>query len=450
MPYTTKTTTLLADFLTPVSVYASLNEKYTPCLLLESSDYHTKDDSYSIICCDQLLDFEITEADQSIPKQLSDFIHNIPINNADEIASRFNSVFGFSAYEAVQCFETVSFPTHKQPDIPLLKYQFFRFIIVFEHYTESLYLIENIPDGEESSTKQLLEYIYSHRPNLQKSFSRIGERTSNLQHQEFETMVTKGKHHCQIGDVFQIVLSRKFQQGYEGDEFIVYRALRSINPSPFSFFFDYGDFQIFGASPEAQILVRSGKAEIHPIAGTYKRTGNDKLDAIEAAKLAEDPKENAEHIMLVDLARNDLGKTADNIEVDTYREIQFYSHVIHMVSKVIGDLPTTADSKQLYADTFPAGTLSGAPKYKAMQIIDEVEPNPRGIYGGAIGAFGLNGDVNHAIAIRTMLAKDGQLRYQAGAGVVIDSVEELEREEVFNKLRALEKAMEKAEQLSVK
>lgn len=447
MSYTAKTTTILADFLTPVSVYASLNEKYTPCLLLESSDYHTKDDSYSIICCDELLDFEVKEPSLSVPKQLSEFIHGIPIQDSDDIAKRFNSVFGFSAYEAVQCFDTLQFGEQKQPEIPLLKYQFFRFILVFEHYTESLYLIENIPDGEESKSEELLEYIYSHKPNLKKNFTRSGERESNMEHQAFEQMVSKGKHHCQIGDVFQIVLSRKFKQAYQGNEFIVYRALRSINPSPFSFFFDYGDFQIFGASPEAQILVRNGRSEIHPIAGTYKRTGNDKIDAVEAAKLAEDPKENSEHIMLVDLARNDLGKTAENIEVSTYREIQFYSHVIHMVSKVVGDLPADADSKQLYADTFPAGTLSGAPKYKAMEIIDELEPTARGIYGGAIGAFGLNGDVNHAIAIRTILAKDGNMNYQAGAGVVIDSIEVNEREEVFNKLRALEKAMEKAEKL---
>ncbi len=448
MPYTTKTTTLLADFLTPVSVYASLNEKYTPCLLLESSDYHTKDNSYSIICCDELLDFEVNAADLSVPKQLSDFIHDIPLEQTDEVAKRFNSVFGFSAYEAVQCFDTLTFPKNKQPDIPLLKYQFFRFILVFEHYTESLYLIENIPSEEEEKSSELLQFIYNHKPDLQKRFSRQGERESNMVHDQFESMVSKGKHHCQVGDVFQIVLSRKFKQAYEGDEFIVYRALRSINPSPFSFFFDYGDFQIFGASPEAQILVRSGKAEIHPIAGTYKRTGNDEVDAIEATKLAEDPKENSEHIMLVDLARNDLGKTAHDIEVATYREIQFYSHVIHMVSKVIGTLPEQADSKRLYADTFPAGTLSGAPKYRAMEIIDGLEPNARGIYGGAIGAFGLNGDINHAIAIRTILAKDHFMHYQAGAGVVIDSVEEKEREEVFNKLRALEKAMQKAEEIS--
>ena len=446
--YTTKTTKLLADRFTPVLIYASLNEKFSPCLLLESADYHTKDDSYSIICCDALENFIVTEPNEQASKQLSEFIHDISVLDADDIAQRFNSVFGFSAYEAVQCFETLKFSADKQPDLPLLNYQFFRFILVFEHYTETLYLIENIPHGELAKGKGLLSYIESHRPNLKKPFTRIGERHSNMTDAEYEASVSRGKEHCQLGDVFQIVPSRQFSQSFDGDPFIVYRSLRAINPSPFSFYFNYGEFQIFGASPEAQLLVRNGLAEIHPIAGTYKRTGNDEADAKEAAKLADDPKENSEHIMLVDLARNDLGKSAENIEVATYREIQFYSHVIHMVSKVTGKLPAQADSKQLFADTFPAGTLSGAPKYRAMELINELEPSPRGIYGGAIGAFGLNGDVNHAIAIRTMIAKNGKLQYQAGAGVVIDSVEEAERKEVFHKLKALETAMEKAEQLN--
>ena len=450
MNYTTYHKELLADVYTPVQTYLQLRSKYTPCLLLESSDYHTKEHSFSLLCCDVLEEFSTQGFHQSVPEQISRFIAEINCTTNSELAKRFNSVFGYSTFEAVQSFETISFQQAKpKQQLPNLCYQFFRYVIVFNHFNETMLVLENCPEGESSKLEGFVAQIQNNSKTQSSAFRKTGNRTSNLTDQQFQNFVEKGKQHCQFGNVFQLVLSRQFQQSYEGDNFTLYRALRSINPSPFSFYFDYGEFQIFGASPEAQLLVRNGLAEIHPIAGTYKRTGNDKEDAKQAKQLFADEKENAEHIMLVDLARNDLGKRAKNIEVNSFKDVQFYSHVIHLVSKVTGKIDASTDSKRLYADTFPAGTLSGAPKFKALQIIDELEPTQRGIYGGAIGAFGLNGDVNHAIAIRTFFAQNNVLYYQAGAGIVIDSVPEKENEEVYNKLGALELAMEKAETLEV-
>ena len=449
MNYTTNYKELLGDVYTPVETYLNLREQFSPCLLLESSDYHTKENSFSLICCGALLKFNQTEISQSVPEELQKFIASIRCNSEQEIPNRFNSVFGYSTFEAVQSFETISFNQNKGgSEIPDLLYHFFQFTIVFNHFNETLYVIENCPEDKESELENIIAAIKGeNKVKESNSFEIKGDRKSNLTDEQFMEFVRQGKEHCQAGDVFQIVLSRRFEQEYTGDNFTLYRALRSINPSPFSFYFDYGEFQIFGASPEAQLLVRGGLAEIHPIAGTYKRTGNDDEDAKRALELFDDKKENAEHIMLVDLARNDLSKSAKNVQVASFKDIQFYSHVIHLVSKVTGEVDDAIDSKRLFADTFPAGTLSGAPKYRAMEIIDQLEPTRRGIYGGAIGAFGLNGDVNHAIAIRTFFSTNNTLYYQAGAGIVIDSVPENENQEVYNKLKALEMAMQKAEQI---
>lgn len=448
MKYTTTVHSFLADTLTPVSAYIKLNKLYSPCLLLESSDYHTKENSFSILCVDALEHLEQTETNADAPTKISDFIQQIQCETESDIANRFNSIFGYSTFEAVQSFEKLKFEEKQGYKLPIQFYQFFRFVFVFDHFAETLHCIENSPKGEESKWEQLKSELFSDLGEHQSSFSKTGERTSPITDEQFKDFVDVGKHHCQIGDVFQIVLSRQFQQSYTGDSFLLYRALRSINPSPFSFYFNYGDYQIFGASPEAQLLVRNNLAEIHPIAGTYKRTGNDEEDAERAKELFADAKENAEHVMLVDLARNDLSKSGSEIEVATYKDIQFYSHVIHLVSKVTAQLHPNKNSIQLFADTFPAGTLTGAPKYKAMQLINENETTKRGIYGGSIGAFGLNGDINQAIAIRTFFAMNNTLYYQAGAGIVIDSDRESENQEVYNKLKALEQAMVKAEELS--
>ncbi|MBX2845407.1 MAG: anthranilate synthase component I family protein [Saprospiraceae bacterium] len=435
----------LADMHTPVSAYLRLRAKYHPCLLLESSDYQTKENSFSLLCAAPLATFQVDECRPTDVEQLQNFIKSIESQADSSIAQRFNSVFGYASSEAVQSFENIQFQNKPGVQIPKLLYHFFRFILVFNHFNEELYIIENIPAGQNSQKDQLEALIFNGEIVHGPSFKAKGEPTSNMSDDDFRQLVRTGKHHCQIGDVFQIVLSRRFQQAYSGDVFNVYRALRSINPSPYSFFYDYGDFQIFGASPEAQIIIRNQEAEIHPIAGTFRRTGNDEEDAIKAQELLKDPKENAEHVMLVDLARNDLSRNAKQVEVSEYKQVQYFSHVIHLVSKVKGLLTDQQKSIQVFADTFPAGTLSGAPKYRAMEIIDELEPTMRGIYGGAIGAFGLNGDVNHAITIRSFFAQNQELHYQAGAGIVIDSNEDNETQEVYNKLAALGKALEQAE-----
>ena len=227
----------------------------------------------------------------------------------------------------------------------------------------------------------------------------------------------------------------------------MYRVLRSINPSPYLFYFDYGSYKVFGSSPEAQMVVKDRVARVNPIAGTYKRTGNNEEDREKAEELAADPKENAEHIMLVDLARNDLGRHARNVRVEKLKEIHFYSHVIHLVSTVAGDLDPDTNPVRVFGDTFPAGTLSGAPKYKAIELINQYENQNRSLYGGALGFISFDGDINHAIVIRSFTSKDNTLYYQARAGIVTASDEEKELQEVNNKLGALKKALLEAEKV---
>ncbi len=376
--------------------------------------------------------------------QLSDFISSFEIT-AGEKEMMVDGIFGYSTYDAVQYFEDIRLqsPMPVKEEIPDIRYNFFRFILAINHLTNELLLFENIVNGGESGIDRVTSLLHN-RNIATYGFDVSGSESSNLTDADYRKMVVKGKEHCYRGDVFQIVLSRQYFQPFKGDEFNVYRALRSINPSPYLFYFDYGSYRLFGSSPEAQIEVKGGKAYINPIAGTFRRTGNDKEDQELARKLAQDEKENAEHVMLVDLARNDLSRTTDKVTVEEYREIQFYSHVIHMVSRVSGTLPGGASSIRIMAESFPAGTLSGAPKYKAMELIDRYEGKRRGYYGGTIGFIRLNGDINHAIMIRSFLSRDHMLYYQAGAGIVSESTEEGELQEVNNKLAALKSAIEMA------
>jgi anthranilate synthase component I len=359
-----------------------------------------------------------------------------------------NGFLGHTSFDAVQYFDTIKFDTAKRTnDLPDLHYSFYRFIIAFNHFKDEITILENcIGDDDPTQMERLLT-----RLNLQTTphfhFRKQGDESSNLSDDEYKNLVSKGKHHCQIGDVFQIVLSRQFSQPFEGDDFQVYRALRSVNPSPYLFYFDYGNYKIFGSSPEQQLVVKNNVASVNPIAGTYPRTGDDEQDAARAQALTRDPKENAEHIMLVDLARNDLGKHANKVSVRTLKEIQYFSHVIHLVSKVEGDMDAAIDAIDVFADTFPAGTLSGAPKYKALSLIDLYENQNRHFYGGAIGYIGLNGDMNQAIVIRSFLSRNNVLYCQAGAGIVVSSNENAELQEVNNKLGALKKALLLAEKL---
>jgi anthranilate synthase component 1 len=334
------------------------------------------------------------------------------------------------------------------PEIPLLKYFFYEFVIAFNHFNNEMYIFNHSlePINDDEAINNLLVLVNKPYENDSK-FETEGEQKANITADQFLEMVKKGIGHCHRGDVFQIVLSRRFQQQFTGDDFLLYRALRSINPSPYLFYFNLGDFNLFGSSPEAQIIIKGNKVTIHPIAGTFRRTGDDIKDLELAKKLEADPKENAEHVMLVDLARNDLSRNGKNVVVEVYKEVQFYSHVIHLVSKVSAEIPSNLNKFKLVSDTFPAGTLSGAPKYRAIQLIDEMEKTSRGPYGGAIGHLNFNGDFNSAIMIRTFFSKNQVLSYQAGAGIVADSIPEMELQEVENKLAALNKAINLANEI---
>lgn len=453
---------LLADTLTPVGVYLRLRDKLPNCLLLESSDYHGDEHSLSYICCNPISKFVVADDEISIEypdgsqdtheiKEREEAMEKLKAYrdcfecDTSEQKHAVNGLFGYSSYDAVKYFEEVDIDTFETADrkIPDMYYQMFGIVIVFDHFKDQLYIYEHGTANNQSVLKEV-EVLLNNKEFAAYSFESDGNESSNLTDEQFMEIVQKGKDHCQRGDVFQIVLSRRFSQSFSGDEFNVYRALRSINPSPYLFYFDYGSFRIMGSSPEAQIVIKEGKATIYPIAGTFRRTGNDKSDYDLATKLFDDPKENSEHVMLVDLARNDLSRQGSGVEVETFKEIQYYSHVIHMVSKVTGKLDDESYSLQLVADTFPAGTLSGAPKHMAMKLINKYENGNRGYYGGAIGFIGFNGDFNHAIMIRTIMSKGNQLYYQAGAGVVAKSEVESEKNEVYNKIAALQTAIREA------
>ncbi len=462
----TKYKKLLADTITPVSIYLNIRNKYKESFLLESSDYHGNEDSYSFICFNPVASFKVEDGKIFIVYPNGDFETKLTTQNdvvkelnqfaglfeSEELGFDFgtNGLFGFTSFEGVRHFEDIDFDYTEKEDkkVPDMHYMIFQNIISINHFKNELYLFEHRSDigtgsGPESLDK--LEELIKTPNTSQKPFERDGDEISNCTNSEFIKMVQDAKKHCKRGDVFQLVLSREFSQRFKGDDFTLYRALRSINPSPYLFYFDFGKFKIFGSSPEAQIVIKNRKASIYPIAGTFRRTGDDEKDAKLAQKLLDDPKENAEHVMLVDLARNDLSRDSNGVKVEAYREVQFYSHVIHLVSKVTGNLLPDKNTIRLVADTFPAGTLSGAPKHMALQLINRYEKNQRGIYGGCIGFMGFNGDFNHAIIIRSFLSKEQKLFFQAGAGIVMKSDDESERQEVFNKLAALHKAIELAE-----
>ncbi len=463
--YTLKTNykKLLADTITPVSVYLKIRDKYPNSLLLESSDYRANDNSFSYVCCNPIASIKIL--DGQIEEQFPDGNTRkrqitSGLNVAEEIqnfsaffkteSSNFkfinNGLFGYTAYDGVQYFEDINI-TKKQGDleIPEIYYAVYQNIIAINHFNNEAYIFDHNFNSENNLEE--IEQLIKVKNFATYNFRRENSPISNLTDAEFKENVKLGKMHCQRGDVFQLVLSRRFSQSFKGDEFNVYRTLRSINPSPYLFYFDYGDFKIFGSSPEAQLVVSSNKAEIHPIAGTFKRTGNDEKDAALAKQLSEDEKENSEHVMLVDLARNDLSRHSNNVNVEKYREVQFFSHVIHLVSKVTGTINNGVGTMQIVADTFPAGTLSGAPKHSAMTLIEKYENVNRSAYGGAIGFMDFNGNYNHAIIIRSFVSKNHTLHYQAGAGIVSGSNEESELQEVYNKLGALTQAIAIAEEI---
>lgn len=450
----TQSREIQADLHTPVALYLKIRASYAHSFLLESMDYQQQQNSISYIGCELISAFELQnnaidiriakqssrQAVSNVSEQLQAFMELHKTNEAVE-NTEAQTVFGYTAYDAIPHFEKLKFAKKEQQTaIPEMFYGMYRFLIVFDHYHNKMRVIENCPEGESSQLDHFIQMI--HQQNVPDySFETTAAEQAYTSATAFKENVRKAKAHCQAGDVFQMVLSRRFSQQYKGDEFQVYRQLRALNPSPYLFFYDLGGYSIFGSSPEAQLLQENNSAEVHPIAGTFKRTGDMEQDRKLAEQLLADPKENAEHVMLVDLARNDLGKHSSEVTLSSYKEVQYFSHVIHLVSKVSSQLETTQNPIQVFIDCFPAGTLSGAPKYKAMTLIDTYENSGRNFYGGAIGFFALNGDSKHAIMIRSALAKGTALHYQAGAGIVIHSEEESELQEVNNKLAAMRNAI---------
>jgi anthranilate synthase component 1 len=451
----------LADTITPVSIYLRLRDVFPNTLLLESSDYHSRENSVSYVCADPVAGIVLQDGklssyypggekevkkDINLTDEIEAFKARFDAQPLDEKRYTSTGLFGYFTWNTVQYFEDIKF-TAKVPEteeIPLMQYHVYRYIIAVDHFKNEVTLFKNNFNGEGDEDLDKIEYLIQNKNFPEYTFDTVGEEDSNLTNEGFMEIVEKMKKHILRGDVFQIVPSRAYNQGFSGDEFNVYRCLRSINPSPYLFYFDYGSFKLFGSSPEAQITIKNKIANIFPIAGTFKRTGNDEEDAEIARQLEHDPKESAEHVMLVDLARNDLSRHCNGVEVKSFKEVQYYSHLIHLVSKVSGNLQKDVSAFKIVADTYPAGTLCGAPKYKAMQLIEEYEGLGRNFYAGAIGYMGFGGEFNHAIMIRTFMSKNNQLHYRAGAGIVADSIAINELNEVNNKIAALRKAIEMA------
>ena len=474
---------LLADVYTPVGIYLRLRDRFRDTILLESTDFHAGENSYSFIGINAIAGIEITNPHEiefklpgnnpekikidktnTITDHLWKFMQRFQVNEiAKKPVSIAQGLFGYTTYDAIQFFDSIKLSSSKAPPpagggdpiaigleeaIPLMRYRLYQYVIAVNHFKDELFICENHINNIPSES-DIVETLIKSKDVPAYPFKIKEGETSSITDEEYMGMVRKGIASCHRGDVFQIVLSRKFQQSFSGDEFNVYRSLRSINPSPYLFYFDYGDYKLIGSSPESQLIIENNKATVHPIAGTFKRTGDDEVDQQLAASLLTDKKENAEHVMLVDLARNDLSRMCDDVKVTEFSRIQYYSHVIHLVSEVKGIVRSDTNPFDLLGVTFPAGTLSGAPKYKAMQLINKYECEPRSYYGGCIGFMGFDGSCNHAIMIRTFLSKDNTLTYQAGAGIVAVSQPESELQEVNNKLNALKKAIEMAETLTL-
>lgn len=454
---TAHTVSMLADTQTPVGIYLKVRDIYPESALMESSDYNSTENSFSfigiqpigrfVLCNSQVRELYPDGTDrryttENVCNELNHFLSNFNVTGE---TGRINGLMGYTSYDTVHTFDSIEIDRPSNA-LPEMVYILYRFIIAIDHLTGRMSITELLQPGQNSSIDELLAVVESRNfPSY--DFRTTSEISSTIDDQTYMEMVRRGVSHCLRGDVFQIVLSRRFSQNFAGDDFMLYRALRSVNPSPYLFYFDFGSFRIFGSSPETHLKIEGSTATIDPIAGTFRRTGDDGHDEQLARELLADEKENAEHVMLVDLARNDLSRNADNVRVVRYKDIHFYSHVIHMVSRVCGQPHQGVNRIKLYADTFPAGTLSGAPKVRAMQLISAIEPHSRGVYGGSIGYIGFDGNLNQAITIRTFLSRDNRLEFQAGAGITARSEPQKELTEVNNKLGALRRAIEIAQNI---
>ena len=459
--YHTATHKLLADLVTPVGAYMKIRSHYAQSVLMECSDYHGHDNARSFLSVHPIGSVSISHGiatlafpdgfvrhhpitkDYTSATAINEFLHNFSIEGEGK---EFCGLYGYTAFNAVRYFEGIHVKDETQAhnDAPDLLYILFKNVVVFDHFSNSLTIVQLVADGEEADFERPVADLLAPHPQPT-TFRAVGPCTSTLTDEQHKDNIRRGIAHCMRGDVFQIVLSRRFVQHYEGDDFKLYRTLRSVNPSPYLFYFDLGGFRIFGSSPETHCRIDGRQAYIDPIAGTTQRTGDKKQDHENALYLKNDPKENAEHVMLVDLARNDLSRNCHHVHVDFYKDMQYYSHVIHLVSRVTGELNADADPIQAFIDTFPAGTLSGAPKVRAMQLISDYEPHNRGAYGGCIGFIGFDGQLNQAITIRTFISRNNELWFQAGGGIVALSDPDYELQEVNNKLGALRRAIQLAE-----
>ncbi len=461
--YTTVIKETLGDLHTPIETYLKVRDLYSQSVLMESSDYHSRENNFSFIGLCPIGEIGVAHGyaymifpDDSVKREkitdsyrveeaFNDFLSSFQVEGE---YNEYCGLYGYTTFNAVRYFEDIDIKDSmdEKYDAPDIRYILYKYVIVFNAYNNRVILIEMLEGNEESGLQKIEKAILSTR-FIEYDFRRVGEISSTLTDEEHKVNIRRGIEHCKRGDVFQIVLSRRFIQKYSGDDFRLYRALRSINPSPYLFYFDFGGYRIFGSSPETHCRIENGTAYIDPIAGTTRRTGNKEQDAVNIEFLKSDPKEKAEHVMLVDLARNDLSRNCHNVKVEFFMDVQAYSHVIHLVSRISGKLDAGADPIKAFFDTFPAGTLSGAPKVEAMQLISRYEPHNRGAYGGCVGFIGLNGSVNQAITIRTFVSRNSELWLQAGGGIVAKSDEEYELQEVNNKLGALVKAIEMAEKL---
>jgi anthranilate synthase component 1 len=458
-----ETLELPADTLTPVGIYLRLRDIYTGALLLECTDYSSRTNAFSYICLNPLIGIEVKEnkitkyfpghaeegsSPLNLISEVNNFLESVSVTGDPKKMSGPHGFYGFTSFDSSLLFEkhdaSLLKKSSEEREVPFLRYDFFKVLLTFNHFNETLSITEYYNDDIPISESSRILSLLSNHNFTAYPFKLEGAEQSLISDASFKNMVTRAVKHCAIGDVFQLVVSRRYRQQFTGDEFNVYRALRSVNPSPYLFYFDYIAYKIFGSSPEAQLKIDNGVATINPIAGTIRRTGDARVDFKLAQELMDNPKENSEHVMLVDLARNDLSRCCANVKVDIYKEVQSFSHLFHLVSTVSGELNDAVTPFTVFARTFPAGTLSGAPKHKAIELISRLEKHSRGYYGGAIGYIGLNGSLNQAIIIRSFFSREGTLNYQAGAGIVINSTEEGELKEVNNKLGALRTALEKA------